>query len=125
MNKLTTLLFTAIIFSLSGTSISFASNTSDQMPQARDLNLQEMNSVVGAGQVYWYTNSPLTLLYQLDDYYGLHQSVVPPGTHNIGGHSINSGTYVWLWCQKYPGGYPWRQAQFMMPNYNVNFNCYL
>jgi len=125
MNKLAALLFTTMVFSLGGTSIAFASGINDQTPQARDLDLQEMNNVVGAGQISWYTNAPLTLLYQLDDSYGLHEKIVPQGVHNIGGHHIDYGTYVWLWCQKYPGGYPWRQAQFMMPNHNVNFYCYL
>lgn len=125
MNRLTALLFTIIAFSLSGTSMSFASNMDDQVPQTVDLSLQEMNSVVGAGQINWYTNAPLTLLYQLDGFDGLHQKIVPAGVHNIGGHYINTGTYVWLWCQKHPGGYPWRQANFTMPNYTVNFPCYL
>jgi len=125
MNKLIALLFTAMVFSLGGTSTVFASGASDQAPQARDLSLQEMRSVVGAGQITWYTSAPLTLLYQLDGNYGLHEKIASAGTHNIGGHHISAGTYVWLWCQKYPGGYPWRQAQFMMPNHNVNFYCYL
>lgn len=125
MNKLTAILFTTIVFSLSGTSISSASDTNEQIPQAKDLGLLEMSSVIGAGQVFWQTNASQTLLYQLDDFYGLHQETVSPGVHNIGGHPISTGTSVWLWCQKSPAGYPWRQAQFAMPNHDVTFNCNL
>lgn len=121
MNKLTALVFTTMVFSFGGISASFAANENDQAPQARDLSVQEMNSVVGAGQIYWYTTAPRTRLFQSDGYHRPHMRTVRRGGwHNIGRHNIRTGQRVQAWCQ----GYTMRQWHFNMPNYSIGIRCY-
>lgn len=120
MNKLTAFAFTMAL-SLSGTSTVFASNMNDQAPQAQDLSSQEMISTVGAGQIYWSISSSGTRVFQADNnFHAPHQATLPSGQwYNIGGHNINAGQFVQVWCR----GSVNRQGQFNMPNYNIGIRC--
>lgn len=121
MNRLTAFIFTVIVFSLSSTSISFASVVNEQAPQTRDLSLQEMSSVIGAGRIYWQTHASQTWLFQQDsNYHAVHYGQVPQGTHEIGGHDISETNYVYIWCL----GNGFKSGQFPMPNHDITIKCY-
>jgi len=121
MNRLTALIFTIIVFSLSGASASFAKTANDQAPQAKDLSLQEMSTIVGMGRIYWNTYASYTWLFQQDsNYHAVHSAYVPPGTHDIGGHPIYAGSYVYVWCVGNGSMY----GEFPMPNYDITLTCY-
>ncbi len=121
MNKLTTLAFT-LAFSLAGASTVVASSTNDKKPQVNDLSTQEMNATVGAGRIYWSTTAASTRLFQSDsNFHSPHQATVSAGQwHEIGGHNINAGQFVQVWCR----GNTFRQGQFRMPNYSIGLRCY-
>jgi len=121
MNKLTAFAFTMAL-SLGGASTSFASNMNDQAPQVKDLNAQEMSSVVGAGRIYWRTVAPRTRLFQSDGRHAPHQATVPrsyPRWFLISRHNIRAGQPIRVWCQ----GYTMRSARFRMPNYSIGLQC--
>ncbi len=121
MNRLITFIFTVMAFSLSSVSLSFASVVNEQTPQTKDLSLQEMHSVVGAGRIYWQTHASQTWVFQQDsDYHAVHYGQVPQGTHEIGNHDISEGTYVYIWCL----GNGFKSGQFPMPNHDITIKCY-
>ena len=119
MNKLTALVFT-LAFSFGGASTSFASNMNDQAPQTRDLSVQEMNSTVGAGRIYWRTSCRLgTQAFQDDGNHAPHQAIIfPYRWYDIGRHNIRAGQPVFLTARSRCSG-RYLQARIRMPNYNI------